>query len=118
MKRDIRDFANDILLHIETAEKALERAEKPLKYPSEEVMLMAYCLQIIGEAVKNIPDETRKIYSSIDWRKIAGMRDVLIHSYWGIDLEIVQLTVVNRLPELKTVVKQILEDYNLEEYNG
>lgn len=114
MKRDIRDFANDIQLHIETAEKALERAEKPLKYPSEEVMLMAYCLQIIGEAVKRIPDEIKNTYASVDWKKIAGMRDVLIHSYWGIDLEIIQLTVINRLPELKTVVKQILEDYNLE----
>ena len=115
MKRDIRDFANDILLHIETAEKALERVEKPLKYPSEEVMLMAYCLQIIGEAVKNIPDETKNMYSGIEWKKIAGMRDVLIHNYWGIDLEIVERTVVNRLPELKSVVKQILKDYNLEE---
>lgn len=115
MKRDIRDFADDILLHIETAKKALERAEKPLKYPSEEVMLMVYCLQIIGEAVKNIPEETREIYPNIQWKKIAGMRDVLIHHYWGIDLEVVQLTVANRLPELKTAIKQILEDYNLEE---
>lgn len=43
------------------------------------------------------------------------MRDVLIHNYWGIDLEIVERTVVNRLPELKSVIKQILKDYNLEE---
>ena len=78
-------------------------------------MLMVYCLQIIGEAVKNIPDETRNIYPNIQWKKIAGMRDVLIHHYWGIDLEIVQRTVANRLPELKTAIKQILEDYNLEE---
>jgi len=115
MKRDIRDFAHDILLHIETAEIAFDRAEKPLQYPSEQVMLMVYCLQIIGEAVKNIPDDTRNTYPNIQWKKIAGMRDVLIHHYWGIDLEIVQMTVINRLPDLKVVVKQILEDQNSEE---
>ncbi len=115
MKRDIRDFAQDILLHIETAEKAFERAGKPLQYPSDEVMLMVYCLQIIGEAVKNIPEDTRMAYPNIQWKKIAGMRDVLIHHYWGIDLEIVQMTVINRLPELKTVVKQILENLDIEQ---
>lgn len=78
-------------------------------------MLMVYCLQIIGEAVKNIPDETKEIYPNIQWKKIAGMRDVLIHHYWGIDLEIIQLTVANRLPELKTVIKQILEALSTEQ---
>lgn len=112
MKRDIRDFAHDILLHIETAQRAFEKAAKPLSYPSEEAMLMIYCLQIIGEAVKNISEEVRSQHPNIQWKRIAGMRDVLIHHYWGIDLEIVERTVQNRLPELENTVKQILEDLN------
>lgn len=56
-------------------------------------------LEIIGEAAKALPDSTREEH--LEWRKIAGLRDILIHEYFGIDLEIVWDVLMNKLPELK-----------------
>ncbi|MFA5128186.1 MAG: DUF86 domain-containing protein [Patescibacteria group bacterium] len=63
-------------------------------------------LEIIGEAVKNIPISFRKNYPDIPWRKIAGMRDFLIHEYFGVDIRLVFETASGRLPKFK---QQILE---------
>ena len=46
------------------------------------------CLEIIGEAVKNIPDDMKKRYPEVPWKKIAGLRDVLIHAYFEVDLDL------------------------------
>lgn len=46
-------------------------------------------LEIIGEAVKNLPDDIKKDYPEVEWRKIAGLRDILIHAYFGVDLEVI-----------------------------
>jgi uncharacterized protein with HEPN domain len=57
--------------------------------------------EIIGEAVKNIPDDIRDKYSEIPWKEMAGMRDKLIHFYFGIDYNLVWQTIKNRLPAIK-----------------
>jgi uncharacterized protein with HEPN domain len=60
-------------------------------------------LEVIGEAAKNVPDEMRaKI--AVDWKKMAGLRDVLIHGYFGIDLEIIWDIVENKIPILRREV--------------
>ena len=66
-------------------------------------------LEIIGEATKNIPDELKQKYSQIDWRAIAGMRDKLVHHYFGVDYELVWDIVINEIPALRKQIKQILE---------
>ena len=43
-------------------------------------------LEVIGEAVKNLPDDIKKDYPEVEWRKIAGLRDILIDAYFGVDL--------------------------------
>jgi len=58
-------------------------------------------IEIIGEAVKNIPSEVKDKYSEIPWKKIAAMRDILIHEYFGIDLELTWAVVIKDIPELK-----------------
>ena len=73
-------------------------------------------LEIIGEAVKNLPKEFRNNYPQVPWKKIAGMRDVLIHEYFGVDYELVWDVVNNSIPALKEEITNILE--NLEEDNG
>ncbi|VXD14869.1 conserved hypothetical protein [Planktothrix serta PCC 8927] len=66
-------------------------------------------LQIIGEAVKNIPQEIRLKYSEVEWRKIAGLRDILAHAYFSIEDEIIWDIVETKIPPLIIVVERILE---------
>ncbi len=67
-------------------------------------------LEIIGEAVKNIPPEVRSKYPEIPWKQIAGFRDVVIHHYFGVDLNIVWTVIRKHLKELKPKIKRILKN--------
>lgn len=62
-------------------------------------------LEIIGEAIKNLPDDLRNNHPQVPWKNIAGMRDMLIHEYFGVDLELTWKVVTKEIPKLK---KQIL----------
>jgi uncharacterized protein with HEPN domain len=65
-------------------------------------------LEIIGEAVKKISPDTRARAPEIPWKQISGLRDVLIHDYFGVDLDTVWLVVENRLPVLKRQIRNLL----------
>ena len=64
----------------------------------------------MGEATNKIPDSLRERYSEIPWKRMAGMRDKLIHEYFGIDLEIVWEVVNSELPPIKPLIQKVLED--------
>jgi uncharacterized protein with HEPN domain len=70
------------------------------------------CIEIIGEATKNVPNSIRKKYNEIPWRDMAGMRDKMTHLYFGIEFEKVWLAVKEEIPRLKPHIKQVLEDLN------
>ena len=67
-------------------------------------------LEIIGEASKKIPQEIRAMYPKIPWREVAGMRDKLIHAYFGVDLEVVWQTINEDLQGLRNAASQIKDD--------
>lgn len=67
-------------------------------------------LEIIGEAVKGIPSSIRDRYPHVPWQRIAGLRDILIHQYFGIDVDIVWNIVGSKLPELRWHVEAILDE--------
>jgi uncharacterized protein with HEPN domain len=66
-------------------------------------------LEIIGEAAKQIPEDFRARHPVIDWRGMTGMRDRLIHGYFGVDYGIVWDVVQNHIPRLRRVIASILE---------
>ncbi len=65
-------------------------------------------LEVIGEGVKHLPEDTKSLSTGIEWKKIAGLRDILIHEYFGIDVEIIWDVISNKLPDLKRAVKDIV----------
>jgi len=66
-------------------------------------------LEIIGEAAKHIPEEVRQKHQGVDWRKIAGFRDIAIHHYFGLDSDIVWDIVAREVPDLKRKLDSILD---------
>lgn len=66
-------------------------------------------MEIIGEATKNIPDNNRKNNPDIPWKDMVGMRDILIHAYFGVDMETVWLTVTKRITEIKPLIQKMLK---------
>ena len=67
-------------------------------------------LEIIGEAVKNLPSDVKRKYPEVEWKKIAGLRDILSHQYFGVNQRIIWDVVINKNPNLKVSVKKIRDD--------
>ncbi|MEE8358594.1 MAG: DUF86 domain-containing protein [Candidatus Hydrothermarchaeales archaeon] len=113
-RRPYRLFVEDI---IESMDK-LDRYTNGLThktFASNELVVDASIrnLEIIGEASKNIPDEVREKYSAIPWKRMTGLRNITIHEYFGIDLDIIWEIITKNLPEtkpeLETMLKSIKE---------
>ncbi len=67
-------------------------------------------IEIVGEAAKGLPTEFKARYSEIPWRQIAGMRDVLVHEYLGVDLDLLWKTVKEDLPKLEESLSKVIRE--------
>jgi len=83
---------------------------KKKQFMADETLRRAFVrsLEIIGEATKHVPDDLRGKYPHIEWRAMAGMRDRLIHSYFGIDYDLVWDVIINKIPLLQRNVRKML----------
>jgi len=75
-------------------------------------------LAVIGEAVKRLPDDLKGRHPEVEWRKIAGLRDIVVHEYFGLDEEILWDVVQHKVPELLQAVERILASEFPEEPNN
>jgi len=99
-----------ILQSIELVERYTDgRTEKDFLQSVELSDRVIRRLEIIGEVVKNLPEDLKADHPKIKWREIAGMRDVLIHRYFEVDLELTWQVVQRDIPELKKVIIQMKE---------
>jgi uncharacterized protein with HEPN domain len=118
-QRDIRDYLRDILETVHLAESFIQGITfETFQAEPKTSFAVIRALEVIGEATKSIPEEVRAQYPLIPWRGFAGMRDKLIHSYFGVDLQVVWDTVQQDLPGLKLAVEQILESHTGNEANS
>lgn len=110
MKRDYSDYINDVL----TEASNIEAFTEGMSYDDfvgdkKTTYAVVRGIEIIGEAVKKLPKDLKDLYPDIPWKRIAGMRDKLIHEYFGVDAEIVWKTVKEDIPYLKSLFQRIKE---------
>ncbi len=109
-------MSRDWQLYLEDIQAACEKIRRYVKGLSKEQFVahdMAYDaavrnVELIGEAVKNMPDEIKADSPSIPWSRIAAMRNILAHAYFGIDDDILWDVIQNHLPALEKTVRELL----------
>ena len=103
---------NVYLKHILDEINFLQKSTETLDYNSffeNEMLTRAFSrsLEIIGEAVKSLSSEFRKAHNDIEWKKISGMRDKIIHQYFSVDYELLWDVIKNKLPEIKEKIQSL-----------
>lgn len=115
MSRSVRDYLKHIrdeTAYLQTHIAGVSKSD----FMSHETLKRAFVrsIEVIGEATKQLPSELLSEYPQIQWRAIAGMRDRLIHSYFGIDYDIVWDVLMNHVPQPSKVIDEMLQREDLD----
>jgi len=113
--------SRDYLLYLEDIIQAIEKIETYTqnmdfhKFSKNEMVIDAVIrnFEVIGEATKNIPEEVKEKYLEVEWKEATGFRNVLIHDYFGIDVEAVWDTLQNNLQSFKEHILEVLKDQEI-----
>jgi len=105
------DYLNDIIDAIEKAE-AFSRDMSMDEFLADEKTLYATvrAIEIIGEASKHVPERVRQRYPDLPWRQMSGMRDKLIHAYFGVDATVIWKTVKEDIPPIKNALHRVIKE--------
>lgn len=114
-EKRILQFLNDILSSFEKIEKYTEKITyKEFISDDKTVDAVLRNLEIIGEASRNIPEEVKKKFSEIPWKRMIGLRNVISHIYFKVDLEVIWQIITKNVPETKEMIIKLLDKYNEE----
>lgn len=113
--REVTDYLWDMYENVQKAQ-AFIRGYSFTQFEQDERIHYAVvrALEIIGESASKIPQDIQNLYGEIPWREISGMRNKLIHDYFGVDLAVVWQTVKEDLPNLQTQLAAMLRDFGEE----
>lgn len=109
--RNIKVYLTDILDEIDKAKLFIKGINfKQFEKDDKTQYAVIRCLEIIGESSKKIPNTIKQKYSDVPWKEISGMRNKLIHEYFGINILMVWKTIKKDLPPLKKIILQIIKE--------
>jgi uncharacterized protein with HEPN domain len=115
MKRDISLYLNDIYNSAtDIITFIMEMSYDDFQQDKKTILAVTKSFEIIGEAVKHIPQGFKKKYPTIEWKNMAGLRNLLVHEYFGIDLPVIWNVIESKLPALIIDFKRIIDEYKLE----
>lgn len=110
-RRDLRDYLQDMLETIDIAQQFVAGMTfTDFQADQKTVFAVIRAIEVIGEAAKNIPIPIREQYPEMPWKSVTGMRDKLIHGYFGVNLEVLWDTVQQDLMQLRPVISKMLQD--------
>lgn len=110
--KNLKIYLDDIYKSIKSIEIFIEKMTyEQFKEDDKTSSAVVRKFEIIGEAANHIPEEIRLKHPEILWKEMAGMRDKLIHSYSNIDYKLVWMTIKQRFPEVKPMLKKIINSF-------
>jgi uncharacterized protein with HEPN domain len=110
-RRDYRDYLQDILDAVNDIENFVDKMSfEEFVKDRKTLNAVVRSIEIIGEASKNIPEALKAKHQELPWKQMTGMRDKLIHAYFGVDVETLWKAVKENIPPLRNAIQKMLKD--------
>ena len=109
-ERTYLDFLNDILYSLQKAQSfIIGMTFEEFSTDEKTHFAVVRALEIVGEATKRLPPDLKNQYPDVPWREMAGMRDKLVHDYFGVNLQVVWETARDEAPALESAMRSLLQ---------